>query len=46
MVNEIENYTKLGVDKIKDVDILEKKDFEVINNLSTKSFSSKASMED
>lgn len=34
MDNAIENYTKLGVDKIKDVDILEKKDFDIINNLS------------
>ena len=34
MANEITKYTKLGVDKIKDVDILEKKDLTTVAKLS------------
>jgi hypothetical protein len=34
MANEITKYTKLGVDKIKDVDILEKKDLTKVAKLS------------
>mgnify|MGYP001196071335 FL=1 len=34
MTNEITKYTKLGVDKIKDVDILEKNDLTTVAELS------------
>ena len=34
MANDITKYTKLGVDKIKDVDILEKDDLMSVANLS------------
>ena len=34
MTNEITKYTKLGVDKIRDVDILEKDDLTKVANLS------------
>ena len=34
MTNEIKKYTKLGVDKIKDVEILESDDLTAVSNLS------------
>ena len=34
MANEITKYTKLGVNKIKDVDILEKKDLSLLEELA------------
>jgi hypothetical protein len=34
MVNEIKKYTKLGIDKIRDVNILEKNDMNLITKLT------------